>query len=74
MLYKSFIAAIGKVNDALLKNPNLDIDNPTVVVVDADVEEGAEFKILGEVGAVGSVMTLRDGRIGLVLSRRKENE
>lgn len=66
MLYEAFVRAIEDVQAALAHNPELLVDNPEVVVVlmENEGEEG-EFKILGEIEAV---MTLDDGRIGLVPS------
>ncbi len=68
MLYETFLRAIEQVKTSLSD------DNPTVAVVvmegdnDDNDNDKTEFKVIGEIGCV---MTLEDGRIGLVPSRKK---
>lgn len=55
------MSAMEQVHQTLLDNPNCDGDNPKVAVVLI----GEEKNVLGNIGAV---ITLDDGRIGLVPS------
>ncbi len=64
MLCETFIRAVQSVKDSVVKNPNFSDDNPQVVIMVMSDEE--PLKIVGEVGAV---MTLGDGRVGLVVSQ-----
>ena len=61
MLYETFVRAIEQVKTSLVND-----DNPKVAIVIMERENEVEFTVIGEIGAV---MTLDDGRIGLVLSK-----
>ncbi|MHA2279603.1 MAG: hypothetical protein ACXAC5_01745 [Promethearchaeota archaeon] len=65
MFYETFSRAMREVKEAIIANPNHDIPagNPLVAVV--AMRDDGEFEVIGE---VGTVMTLDDGRIGIVPS------
>lgn len=68
MLCETFIRAIQSVKTSVVENPNFSDDNPQVVVIAVkDDGEPEMFEVIGEVGAV---MTLDDGRIGIVPSKK----
>lgn len=66
MLCETFIRAVETVKTSIVENPNFSDDNPQVIVMAVkDDGEPEMFEVIGEVGAV---ITLDDGRIGIVLS------
>jgi len=60
-------SAVETVHNSQLANPNHSDDNPTVAILRMTDDENEPFEILGEVGAV---MTMDDGRIGIVVSNK----